>query len=170
LFSDGTDGDVKSELVQMSIRQIVEQALEAATRDLATTHATDLVDGFGRTHPAAVACFEEDFEACIAHLHLPPAHRQVTRTTNLLERLFVEERRRLKAALHLFGERPVMKPMYAALVRGAEPWHGVKVTEFERRQLEKLSEELQARHRADNRPVVRPAAKNPTRIYSKNRT
>ena len=34
LFSDGTDGDVKSELVQLSIRQIVEQALEAATRDL----------------------------------------------------------------------------------------------------------------------------------------
>jgi mutator family transposase len=34
LFTAGTDGDVKSELVRLSIRQIVEQALEGATRDL----------------------------------------------------------------------------------------------------------------------------------------
>lgn len=151
-------------------RDLVRAAYEAPSLALAKTLATDLVDRFGRAHPAAVACFEEDFEACIAHLHLPPAHRKMTRTTNLLERLFVEERRRLKAALHLFGERPVMKLMYAALVRGAERWHGVRVTEFERRQLEKLREELQTKHRAENSPVVTPAAKNPTRIYSKKRT
>jgi transposase-like protein len=41
-----------------------------------------------------VSCFEEDFEASIAHLRLPIAHRKATRTTNLLERLFEEERRR----------------------------------------------------------------------------
>ena len=43
---------------------------------------------------SAVACFLDDFEACIAHL--PVAHRRAIRTTNLLERLFLEERRRLK--------------------------------------------------------------------------
>ena len=41
-----------------------------------------------------MACFMDDFEACIAHLRLPISHRRATRTTNLLERLFVEERRR----------------------------------------------------------------------------
>jgi putative transposase len=46
--------------------------------------------------PGAIACFEDDFEACIAHLRLPVTHRGAIRTTNLLERLFVEERRRLK--------------------------------------------------------------------------
>src|SRR5262249_11729139 len=69
---------------------------------------------------AAVACFEEDFDARIAHLHLRPAHRKVTGTTNLLERLFVAERRRVKAALHQFDEPPVLKLMYAALVRGGD--------------------------------------------------
>ena len=34
----------------------------------------------------------DDFEACITHLRLPVTHRRATRTTNLLERLFVEER------------------------------------------------------------------------------
>ena len=33
---------------------------------------------------------------------------------NLLERLFLEERRRTKIIAHAFGERPVLKLMYAA--------------------------------------------------------
>ncbi len=36
--------------------------------------------------PSALACFEDDFEACIAHLRLPVTHRRFVRTTNLLER------------------------------------------------------------------------------------
>jgi hypothetical protein len=44
----------------------------------------------------AVACFRDDFEACIAHLRLPIGHRRTIRSTNLLERLFVLKRRRLK--------------------------------------------------------------------------
>jgi len=46
--------------------------------------------------PSAVTCFMDDFEACIAHLRLPVTHRRATRMTNLLERLFLKERRRLK--------------------------------------------------------------------------
>jgi hypothetical protein len=38
---------------------------------------------------------------------LPVTHRRATRTTNLLERLFVEERRRLKIVPNGFGEKPV---------------------------------------------------------------
>ena len=40
------------------------------------------------------------FDACIAHQKLPLAHRKVTRTTNLLEWLFGEERRRTKTIPH----------------------------------------------------------------------
>jgi hypothetical protein len=41
------------------------------------------------------------------------------RTTNLLERLFLEERRRTKIIPHAFGERPMLKLMYAAVIRAA---------------------------------------------------
>jgi transposase-like protein len=34
LLSEGTRGDLKSELVRLSIRRVVEEALEAATKDL----------------------------------------------------------------------------------------------------------------------------------------
>lgn len=49
-----------------------------------------VVGRFEKAAPSAVRCFEGDFEACIAHLHCPPSHRRVIRTTNLLERLFEE--------------------------------------------------------------------------------
>ena len=62
-------------------------------------------------------------------------HRRAIRTTNLLERLFVEERRRLKIIPNAFGERAVLKLMFGALIRAAERWRSVRVTEFERRQM-----------------------------------
>jgi len=82
---------------------------------------------------ARVACFMD--EACIAHLRFPVTHRRAIRTTNLLERLFVEERRRLKIIPNAFGERAVLKLMCGALIRASERWRSVKVTEFERRQI-----------------------------------
>jgi hypothetical protein len=58
-------------------------------------------------------------------------HRRAIRTTNLLERLFVEERRRLKIIPNAFGERAVLKLMFGALIRAAERWRSIKVTEFD---------------------------------------
>jgi hypothetical protein len=54
--------------------------------------------------------------------------------TNLLERLFVEERRRLKIIPNAFGEKPVLKLMFGAMIRAAERWRAIKITTFERRQ------------------------------------
>jgi transposase-like protein len=59
----------------------------------------------------------DDFEACIAHLRFPVTHRRAIRTTNLFERLFVEERRRLKIIPNAFGERAVLKLRFGALIR-----------------------------------------------------
>jgi hypothetical protein len=40
---------------------------------------------------------------------------------------------------HSFGERAVLKLMYAALIRAAERWRGLRMTEFEHRQLIRYS-------------------------------
>lgn len=116
-----------------------------------------------KTFPAAVACFEDDFEACIAHLRFPIAHRKVIRTTNLLERLFVEERRRTKIIPNFsHGERPVLKRMYAALIRGAERWRSIQMSVFETRQLEAIRQELDEEHRRRHAPPARSSeAKSP---------
>jgi transposase-like protein len=99
---------------------------QAPSRAIARDLATGLRADYAGSVPNAVACFEDDFEACIAHLRLPVTHRRAIRTTNLLERLFVEERRRLKIIPNGFGEKAVLKLMFGALVRAAERWRGLR--------------------------------------------
>jgi transposase-like protein len=114
--------------------------------DIASTYAGDL--------PSAVACLDDDFEACIAQLRFPLGHRRAIRTTNLLERLFGEERRRTKVIPHAFGERAVLKLMYAALIRAAERWRGIRITEFEQRQLRAIREEIDKDFATRNAPAT----------------
>jgi putative transposase len=64
---------------------------------------------YAESLPAAVKCFDHDFEACVAHLRLPVTHRRSTRATNLIERLFSEERWRMKIVPNAFGEKPVLR-------------------------------------------------------------
>ena len=66
---------------------------------------------------------------------MPVTNRRAMRTTNLFERLFVEERRRLMILANAFGERSVLKLMFDAMIRAAERWCAIKFTDFERRQI-----------------------------------
>ena len=113
---------------------------------------------YAREFPSAVACFEDDFEACIAHLRLPIAHRKAIRTTNLLERLFGEERRRTKIIPHAFGERAVLKLMFAALARASQSWRRLVISEFELKQIEELQTELHTEFRQRTAPAALPTA------------
>jgi transposase-like protein len=126
----------------------VQSAYQAPSRAIARELAAGIVADHGREQERGVACFMDDFEACIAHLRFPVTHRRVIRTTNLLERLFVEERRRLKIIPNAFGERAVLKLMFGALIRAAERWRSVKITEFERRQLAAVRQELNQEYEA----------------------
>ena len=123
----------------------------AAYQAISPMAARNAADEFRRLYevefPSAVACFADDFEACIAHLRLPIAQRKTTRTTNLLERLFGEERRRTTVIPHAFGERPVLKLMFAALTRASQSWRHIVITEFEIRQLAELRQQLKTEER-----------------------
>jgi transposase-like protein len=148
------------EEVRAEFQLAARAAYQAPSLALARAAREEVVARFHKDHPTAVACFEDDFEACIAQLHCPPRHRRICRTTNLLERLFLEERRRLDAAGTLFGERAVLKLMAAALMRGAERWRGVTITEFEQRQLAQLRAQLQEAHAKRHAPVTKTARRD----------
>jgi putative transposase len=144
---------------------------QAASPALARLLRDDIVATYAKELPSAVACLQDDFEACIAHLRFPLGHRRVIRTTNLLERLFGEERRRTKVIPHAFGERAVLKLMYAALIRAAERWRGININEFERRQLKAIGDELDTEFAARTAPAVSPTVTDaPARLSSTRRT
>jgi putative transposase len=64
------------------------------------------------------------------------------RTTNLAERSFVEERRRTKVIGRFSDERSAMKLVFATMIRAAERWCRVSVSDLERHQLKLLRAEL----------------------------
>ena len=144
---------------------------QAASPALARLLRDDIAATYGKNLPSAVACLDDDFEACIAHLRFPLAHRRAIRTTNLLERLFGEARRRTKVIPHAFGERAVLKLVYAALIRAAERWRGIRISEFEQRQLKAIRDEIDKDFTARNAPAVGvTATKAPTHLSSSDRT
>ena len=144
---------------------------QAASPVLARLLRDDIAATYGKHLPSAVACLDDDFEACIAHLRFPLGHRRVIRTTNLLERLFGEARRRTKVIPHAFGERAVLKLVYAALIRAAEHWRGIRITEFEQRQLKAIRGELDDAFTTRNAPGLSTAfTATSTRLSSNDQT
>ena len=93
----------------------------------------------------------------------------MARTTNLLERLFGETRRRSKVAPSVSGERPVLKMLYAAAIRASDFWRGIRIGELERRQLERLKMQLTEKAKKESAPAVNSPS-TPQRIYSSDGT
>jgi transposase-like protein len=152
------------------IRARVKACYEAPSTEVAKVLRDDFVARYQGEIPSAVKCFEDDFDACIAHLRFPITHRKVIRTTNLLERLFEEERRRMKIIANAFGERPVLKLMYASLLRASEHWRGLEISVFEMKQLERIRQELEDAHRRRHAPAVTSEGRVPSPKSSRNRT
>ena len=144
---------------------------QAPSRAIARDLANGVVADFERDLPSAVNCFMDDFEACIAHLRMPIPHRRAIRTKNLLERLFVEERRRLKIIPNAFGEKAVLKLMFGAMIRAAERWRAIKVSDFERRQMAATRQELDHEYEARNDLTTKTSADaSQAKISSTSRT
>ena len=115
---------------------------DAPTLDAARAAADRFVNIFGRDYPAAVACFTDDLDALLAIHRVPVRHRIRVRTTNLAERSFVEERRRTKVIPRLMDERATMKLVFATMIRTADRWCRVSISDLERHQLRLLRAEL----------------------------
>jgi putative transposase len=115
---------------------------DAPTLDAARAAADRLVNTYGREYPAAIACFQEDLDALLAIHQVPARHRIRVRTTNLAERSFVEERRRTKVIPRFTDERAAMKLVFATMIRAADRWCRVSISDLERHQLKLLRTEL----------------------------
>jgi len=147
-----------------TFREHARACYQAPSPAVARSLKGSVVEQFEKSLPTAVGCFLDDFEACIAHLRFPLNHRRTIRTTNLLERLFGEERRRTKTLPHAFGERPLLKLIFAAVIRASDKWRGIKVTAFDRQQLEAIRKELDEAFDQRKQPAVKECT--PSELYS----
>jgi len=116
-----------------SARQEVKKGLnaiyDAPNREVADVVITDFIKRYGKVYPSAITCFQNDLEACLAFLKCPAIHHNRIRTTNLLERAFLEQRRRTKTIPRFFDERSCLKLVFATLWQASERWQNVKMSE-----------------------------------------
>jgi transposase-like protein len=85
-----------------------------------------------------MAVIERDLDQLVIHLRWPTEHRKRIRTTNLLERTFVEVRRRIKVIGRFPGETSVLSLIWAVLELSSRGWRGVVMTPKTVAEIERL--------------------------------
>lgn len=118
--------EVKSQLVAEA-----KAVYYAPTRRAAETLAEGFIGTYAKRYPSVVKSFSEDLEACLTQLEFPLAHRGFIRTTNLIERAFVEEKRRTKTLPTHVNERGAIKLVFAVLIRASYAWRRVQMTNLD---------------------------------------
>jgi putative transposase len=115
---------------------------EARSAGEARQQLQALAGEYRGAYPSAVAVIERDLDALVTHLRFPSAHRKRIRTTNLLERTFVEVRRRTKVIGRFPGETSALSLIWAVLELSSRAWRGVKMNPKTVAEIERLRREL----------------------------
>ena len=108
----------------------------------ATSELQGIIADYRTAYPSAMAVIETDLPALVTHLRFPSEHRKRIRTTNLLERTFVEVRRRTKAIGRFPGETSALSLIWAVLELSSRGWRGVKMNPKTVVEIERLRRQL----------------------------
>ena len=125
-------------LMQATMKKLVQQVFLAPTYAKARQRGRDLIAKFKDRYPAAMECLERDLEECITYLRFPEDHHRRIRTTNRIERLNGESRRRTKVIPRFPTERSCLSLLYASLIAASKHWRGIPMTATTLRQLQSL--------------------------------
>ena len=123
--------------VQAELKKQIHRAFYAKTHQEGLRRGRALVEQYGDRYPRAMECLGKSLAECIICLKLPETHRRRVRTTNSLERLIEEGRRRTKVMGSMPNEAAGLSLIHAVLVDVSKRWRGIKITPDD---LEKLNE------------------------------
>jgi transposase-like protein len=125
-------------VMQGQMKRLIQQVFLASSHAQALKRGRALIAQFRDRYPAAMECLERDLEECVTYLRFPSAHHVRIRTTNRLERLNGEGRRRTKVIPRFPTERSCLALLFASLVTASKRWRGVKMTPAAIKQLQLL--------------------------------
>lgn len=128
--------------VQGELKKQIHAAFYARDHEAGLRKGRRLVEQYRDRYPNAMACLEKSLEECLTCLKLPESHRRRVRTTNGLERLIEEGRRRTNAIGPMAGERSGLSLVYAVLVDVAKRWRGIRITPGDLEKLMALRSEV----------------------------
>ncbi len=118
--------DAAPKALREEVKAHVRAIFEAAQPDTARSLLERALETFQDKAPKAMKVLEEGFDDATAVLALPPACRKRTRTTNVMERLNAELRRR-ERAVRIFPNRESVFRLFGALLMDMdEKWSSQK--------------------------------------------
>jgi transposase-like protein len=124
------------------VKALLVDMRDAPTQEKAEQRREAIVERYQREFPELCRCLLEDAEASLNHLAVPKRHQQYVRTSNLVERAFVEERRRTKVIPHLWTEGSLVHLVFGVLIRVSNRWGKKCFSEIEQQQIRSLRERL----------------------------
>jgi len=98
----------------------------------AEAKSEEFIRKYSNKYPEMVRCFTEDLSSCLEHLNFPESHRKFIRTTNLIERAFVEEKRRTKIIPCHQNEKGMMNLVFGVLIRASKSWRKMKISSLDK--------------------------------------
>lgn len=113
--------------VQSVIKKQIHTVFYARDYDTGLKKGRALIEAYEDRYPRAMECLAKSLRECLTCLKLPEAHRRRVRTTNGLERLIEEARRRTKVQGVLGGEQAGLSLIYAVTVDVAKRWRGIRM-------------------------------------------
>ncbi len=90
------------------------------SREKAERVALAFCEKYRREYPSAVECLWRDYEACLTFYSFPPQHWKAIRTTNAIERLIEEVKRRSHKMGAAFRNESSCLLMFYAIIRGVK--------------------------------------------------
>jgi transposase-like protein len=124
--------------VQAEFAKRIHAVFRARDYEEGLAKGRELIERYRRRFPNAMECLAKSLEECLTCLKLPHAHRIRVRTTNSLERLIEEGRRRTKVIGPMAGETAGLSLIHAVLVDASKRWHGIEVSSYILEKLEDL--------------------------------
>ena len=112
----------KLKVSQQACLQEAKLIYQAPHRRAAVTRFRAWRERWQRTAPRAVMCVEQDLEELLAFYDCPPAHWKMVRSTNAIERLFVEVRRRIRTMCAFTTRDSCERILFSVFQRMNQNW------------------------------------------------
>ncbi len=116
------------ELIWSQIKPEIVAISESADYEEGKKQLEDFPDKHGRAIPTFCKRLSDDSGALLNVLRLPHRRRKIVRSTNLVERVFVEGRRRTKVIPLFLSDKSGLKLVFGVMCRASMRWQRVPVT------------------------------------------
>ena len=129
------------QVARPTLKKLIYKAFTAKSYEEGFEQAKKIIEDYQESFPAAMKCLGQNLEEVLTALKFPLVHRARIRTTNLLERLFGEGRRRTKIIPRFTSEASGLSLVFAVLVDASEGWRGVRMKPYLKQRLRQMAKD-----------------------------